>query len=292
MPYRTPIWPESENSTLAVVHTGMEQCAPGHAFGPGVRDYFLFHFVLAGHGFFQAEERTHHLGPGQGFLIFPDQVTYYQADLADPWHYVWIGFQGMRAAECVRLAGLTRQAPLVTDPSFCPPDGLPADVSACPDQTLTGCFRQIVGLAGMSRGRSLRQLAILHLFLSLLIEQNPDLPPDENQYERRAWYVRQARDYLEMNYARKIQIADLSRQIGLDRSYFGAIFRRETGQSPQQYLLRLRIAKACRLMAFSSLPIAGIAHSVGYEDPLLFSRMFRQVMGCSPTRYRQSLAGN
>ena len=92
-----------------------------------------------------------------------------------------------------------------------------------------------------------------------------------------------------MNYARKISIADLAAHIGLDRSYFGQLFRQATGLAPRQYLLKLRMAKACQLMGHSDLPVSTIARSVGYDDPLLFSRMFRKEMGCSPSGHRKNL---
>jgi AraC family transcriptional regulator of arabinose operon len=43
--------------------------------------------------------------------------------------------------------------------------------------------------------------------------------------------------------------------------------------------------KACELMEYSNLNIGGIAHSVGYEDPLLFSKMFKKNMGLSPSQF-------
>lgn len=278
----------SEPVELSVVHAGMEQCAPAHAFGPAVRDYYLIHFIFAGRGRFQGDGRTWLLSAGQGFLICPDQVTFYQADHQEPWHYVWIGFQGTRAAAYLHQAGLSPRSPILGSPAqgISPVRAGDADLPMTP----AGCFQLIAQALALRGGRELRLLALLHLLLSLLIEQNPEPPLAENQVGRREWYVRQAQDFLEMNYAQKITVGGLARHLGLDRSYFGLLFRQSAGQPPQQYLLHLRLAKACSLMARSSLSIAAVARSVGYDDPLLFSRMFRQVMGCSPSQYRKSPA--
>ena len=59
-----------------------------------------------------------------------------------------------------------------------------------------------------------------------------------------------------------------------------------TGISPQEYLLDYRIRKACELLQNTDLPIAHIARSVGYEDSLYFSRLFKQHMKSSPSSYR------
>lgn len=52
------------------------------------------------------------LGAGQGFLICPGQINLYTADEQDPWHYVWIEFDGMRAAEYLWSAGLEQDQPI------------------------------------------------------------------------------------------------------------------------------------------------------------------------------------
>ncbi len=269
----------TESGELNVLHSGMEQCAPAHAFGPAVRNYYLIHFVMSGKGVFQCEGRTDELTAGQGFLICPDKVAYYQADTQDPWRYIWIGFKGSKAASYLRRAGLSPQAPIIGTPG--PTD----DQSSI--LTLAGCFRQIAAVSDLRSGRDLRILAWLQLMLSILIEQNAGGSPEEDQTGKYAEYIRQACDFMEMNYARKITVGELARHIGLDRSYFGMLFRQSTGLPPQQYLLRLRMEKACSLMARSRLPVAAIAHAVGYEDPLLFSRMFRRIAGCSPSQYRR-----
>ncbi len=267
----------AQTEPIEVVHAGLEPCAPGHAFGPAVRDYFLFHYILSGCGIFQAAGQTVRLGAGQGFMIFPDQVTYYEASQTDPWHYTWLAFRGSQAAGLVARTGLTVRCPVL-------------DADRAEDSGLTSqdCFRQVMAALRLSRGREQRLTGLVYLFLSHLIAVNPEPPEDAGQTPRQSWYVRQARDYMEMNYARKISISSLAGRIGLDRSYFGQLFHATTGLAPQQYLLQLRMAKACQLMSRSFLPIGTIAHSVGYHDPLLFSRMFRRVVGQSPTAYRRS----
>ena len=265
-------------SELSVVHAGMEQCQPGHAFGPAVRDYYLFHCIQSGCGFFQTAGKTYTLKGGQGFMIFPDQVTYYEADLKDPWHYTWIAFKGERAAEYVSQAGFSILSPIMTvSPS--------ADAMMEPF-SIASCFEQIERSLDFQKGREQRLLGLLYLFLSGLMAANPDRAPEESKMQRKDHYVRKAKDYMEMNYAHKMTISNLSAHIGLDRSYFGQLFKSETGLSPQQYLMRLRMEKACRLMDQSDLTIRAVAHSVGYDDPLLFSRMFRRVMGYPPSAHR------
>ena len=79
---------------LTVINCGEERCAAGHSYGPAVRKGYLFHYIISGSGVFFAGGRRHALHAGQGFLIYPGQVTTYTADAEHPWHYVWLGFRG------------------------------------------------------------------------------------------------------------------------------------------------------------------------------------------------------
>ena len=127
--------------------------------------------------------------------------------------------------------------------------------------------------------------------LAARMESGEGLRSAGDPSDRKDRYIRQATDFLGMNYSHRVSIADLARHLGLDRSYLGALFRARTGLSPQQYLLRLRMEKAAALVVESDLAISAIARSVGYEDPLLFSRMFHKVKGQSPVGFRRVARG-
>ena len=90
---------------------------PLHSFGPFVRSYYLFHYVISGRGFLESTVKkgvTHcyDLEAGQGFMIFPGQINTCSADQAQPWKYVWLEFDGLRAAECLHEAGLSPVRPI------------------------------------------------------------------------------------------------------------------------------------------------------------------------------------
>lgn len=91
------------------------------------------------------------------------------------------------------------------------------------------------------------------------------------------------------NYSHKITVNDISKYIGLNRSYFGSIFKKHTSMSPQEFLIKLRLEKAEELMENPKLNISDIARSVGYEDAMLFSKIFKKHYGASPTEYRKTI---
>ena len=70
------------------------------------------------------------------------------------------------------------------------------------------------------------------------------------------------------------------------RSYLSSIFKDFHKISPKEYLLEVRMKRAKELLETTDQPIKIIAYSVGYLDPLHFSKAFRQYYDCSPSQYR------
>ena len=94
---------------------GEQQCEPGHAFGPCVRNNYLIHYIYSGKGVFKTNSKEYHLHKGQFFLICPEQLTYYKADTEEPWLYRWIEFNGSFADSVLKSAGLSEDSPIFTD---------------------------------------------------------------------------------------------------------------------------------------------------------------------------------
>ena len=100
------VFPSENFVDLGLYQYGWEQCAPLHSFGPFIRNHYLFHYIISGKGMLfshavNGDVHEYELGAGQGFLICPGQVTTYAACEDDPWKYVWLEFDGLRAKECI-----------------------------------------------------------------------------------------------------------------------------------------------------------------------------------------------
>ncbi|MNN48651.1 HTH-type transcriptional activator Btr [compost metagenome] len=80
----------------------------------------------------------------------------------------------------------------------------------------------------------------------------------------------------------------LASNLGLNRKYLSTIFKQATGMPPRQYLLRYRMERACGLLKKGNYTISEVAGSVGYQDALLFSKMFKKMIGISPKNYKSA----
>jgi len=83
-----------------------------------------------------------------------------------------------------------------------------------------------------------------------------------------------------------LTLPDLARTAGLSRFHFLRTFKRVTGVTPHQWILRARLREAAQRLAVSKEPVTEIAFEVGFEDLSNFIRTFRAEFGVSPGRYR------
>jgi len=83
-----------------------------------------------------------------------------------------------------------------------------------------------------------------------------------------------------------MQLTEIAAEAGLSVSHYSTLFRAQTGFSPIDYFLRMRMQRAAQLLDTTEMRVSEIAASLGYDDPYYFSRQFRHFMRRSPRAYR------
>lgn len=89
------------------------------------------------------------------------------------------------------------------------------------------------------------------------------------------------------NFAADIRISHVAEMAGMNESTFSRFFKRNTGNTFTDHLTKLRIGRACDLLANSGLPVTDICYEVGYSNISNFNRTFRQQRGNTPSAYRR-----
>jgi YesN/AraC family two-component response regulator len=97
--------------------------------------------------------------------------------------------------------------------------------------------------------------------------------------------------YMKLNHERALSLEVLASKVHVSIPHFMALFKSKTGYSPIDYHNRLRIQRACQYLDLTDMKIKEISTAVGYDDPYYFSRVFRKVMGESPSVYRGKQKG-
>lgn len=256
-----------ESLSLRVYNVGQEQCNSLHQWGPGVRNFYLLHHIVSGKGSFKTGGHTYEINSGNTFIIYPGTEITYTADKEDPWNYFWVGFTGSDAGVVLKQTVFSKEIPV----SY-----------ADPDNQLEELLMKIYEVKGNLDSDKLRMSGYLLLALSLFID--PTDVKDARQ-DNSLTYIKKAVEYIEYNYAQKMNVQDIADYIGISRSQLYRVFMEVFHKSPINFILEYRIRMACELLKHSGLSIRAIAYSVGFEDNLYFSRAFKKIKGLSPCNY-------
>lgn len=261
------------NTTGSVTldYCGKEKCVANHVFGPYVRKDYVIHFIKEGKGSYLWNKKKYELKKGQAFLIYPQEETTYKADAKDPWSYLWIGFHGYRAEEFVDHMGFSRKQPVIKINNI---------------KQVEEHIDHMLSANKLTCANELKRLSELLALFAYIMEEQPQIDKTKAAYPGEL-YVRYAIEYMMNHYNEKIKIDDLADIIGISRSYFTGIFKKEVKMSPQEYLKNLRMEKAAFLLHSSDDSIQVIAQQSGYDDSLSFSKAFKQKHGVSPSVFRE-----
>ncbi len=245
---------EDSFDDISPIFAGDEECAPGHQFGPAVRDYYLIHFCLDGRGTLRDKYGTHEIERGELFIIRPGEVTVYRADESEPWHYTWIAFSGKRAAK------------FNTGHSVYPYS-----------EEIGKRLRLIIDKDDMAPER---YIAILYDLMCELIFDDGE-GEDEDKLHK-------VRKYIKYNYMHPLRVDMLARTFGFERSYLFRIFKARYGMSVKEYIIKTRMENAKKLLG-SGYTVSEAAGLVGYEDEFNFSKAFKKYHGSSPSMIKKEL---
>ena len=270
------LFPNEQFLDLRPYQYGWEECAPLHSFGPFVRNHYLFHYIISGRGTLYSHTshddiHEYSLGPNQAFLICPGQINLYTADEADPWKYVWIEFDGMRAEDSLLQAGLDQDRPIYNPRTV-------EEGERLRDQMLY--FSEHAGRS------PLHLVGRLSLFLDELIEFS-DSRQDVSQRSQRDFYINEAVVYIQQNCHRELTVDEVAGFCKLNRNYFSRKFKEVVGCTPQEFLIRQRLTNAAELMQLTNLPIKTIAAQCGYPNQFHFSQAFKKYYGLPPREWRK-----
>lgn len=255
---------------------GYAQRQPHRCFEPAMRPDYLLYFILDGKGVYRCGKRRFALRTGDGFLVEPDTAALCESDANDPWSYLWIGFGGARSADYLKRLGLGSQ-----QLTFYSPDG--ETLAHLISSMLLHCPESIENDFAL-QGLLFQFFASLARSISLLTSA---ACKEQDKESREDLYVRRAVEYVQYNYSKHITVTDIAKYTAVNRSYLFTVFQRVLGISPQEFLTAYRLARAKGLLLLTNTSIAEIAAAVGYRDPLVFSKAFKQATGITPVQYRQ-----
>lgn len=100
------------------------------------------------------------------------------------------------------------------------------------------------------------------------------------------FHVRKAIKKMESSYSNSITLENMADYLGLNKSYFCSIFKKETGKTYSQTLNEIRVKESLKLLLDTNMTILEIALSVGYNNQSYYNMAFKKIMGTTPLKYR------
>ena len=259
---------------LCVTDAGYFPAAANHRVDrPSGSPTTLVILCLAGEGWVNSGGNRRRVAPGD-FVWLPSNSPHAYGSGGDkPWTILWAHFSGNEVAGWETLLG-------VGGPSR------PA-VMRLPDDRLDEVALDRV-YACLERGFAVRSLvaaaAALRHSLSTVVQLHTDKREPRSAEDRVALSI----ESLRADWQRPHRLGELASSAKVSVAHYSAIFRRQTGFSPIDFIIRLRIRHACRLLDATQASIAEVGRRTGYDDPYYFTRCFNRVMGQSPRKYRKN----
>jgi AraC family transcriptional regulator, arabinose operon regulatory protein len=231
---------------------------------------------LEGTGWVQGLGGNERVAAGDFAWLPAGRAHAYGSGARNPWTILWAHFMGDEVPAWEELLCLREP----NRPS----------VLALPEDRLDELALDQV-FAALERGFALTNLvaaaAALRHTLSAVAQLGRDYRDPRSASERVALSIATLR----RDWQRPHALAELATVAKVSVAHYSALFSRQTGFSPIDFIIRLRVKHACRLLDMTSLPIGTIGERTGYQDPYYFTRCFRRVMGVSPRAYRKMPKG-
>lgn len=249
---------------------------PGDVSGPLLRDFHVIRYCVSGRGIVELNGISYPVSPGNAYLCFAGDVMTEATDGDQAWVMVYVTLLGAKAPMLFEAMGVSSETP------FFPWDSNPEFLN---------CLYKAIGsllAEDIQPDSELHRIALAYSLMDeLLARYRKKEASTARQIQEE--YVNQALHFMETHCVGKLSVSDIAAHVGLNRSYFYTLFKRLTGQSPQEHLTKLRISKACDLFSYPHSTVENVANSVGL-DITVFYRHFKAMVGMSPSEYKKRCA--
>lgn len=226
----------------------------------------IFFYCVDGEGTICIDKKRYRLHAKEAFCIPDNQKHYYYADKVNPWSILWVHFAG-------------------EDTSLYPLNTYKVVSFHSPHATNRMMYLFDLLFRALEEPYSLGNFAYMTQVLALILSETYLKERQEETSDQNV-HVSNIIRYMNSHLGENCTLDDLSKKFKLSKSYLNVIFRKYTRKSPMDLFVSLKMTEACKLLKATDMYIYEVANAVGYSDPYYFSRIFKRVVGTSPTEYK------
>lgn len=238
--------------------------------GPLSNSKDLFYLVLDGEGKIFLDGKQYSLEKTYGIVIKKDTMFYACSTEGKKWKCCLIEIDKEKIKEYLKSIGFNKENIIFKFGNIKELDNIILKLKNTKSKTL---IQKLV-----------LKVKLYDLFSKLL---ENIVVVNSNDKVKENLYIEKAILYIKENYSENINVNDIIRYIGLNRSYFSTLFQKNIGISLHKYLTNFRLNIAKELILNSNEKIEIIAKNCGYLDPLLFSKTYKKMYGITPTQARK-----
>jgi AraC family transcriptional regulator of arabinose operon len=242
---------------------------------PAGVDQAIFIFCTKGRGWCELNGNRHVVKAGDLLVLPPEIPHLYGADETKPWSIFWFHAQGTLLNEYLRELDVSADRPV-------------KQLGEAPQ--VLALFEELLEVVehGYTRLQMLCASQTLAHLIAVMIREHRSSSHEQPSVHQK---IAQTITYMKQHLNQSLQVDALAAIANLSRSRYMELFKQQIGYAPIDYFIRLRMHRACQLLDTTDLSVKAIATTLGYEDPLYFSRIFRTVNERSPLAYRKLRKG-
>lgn len=253
---------------------GWFSCTPDYYMSRTSFVDFQLMYVTRGRGTVTWKGDTFPVEAHEIVLLDLNQPHQYEADKDDPWELMWVHFGGSQTPGFIRVLQCDTRPVL----------SVPASVK------FGRWFRNLFELVrDRPVGMEPRMSSLITRILTELVALQLEHGAVPFGSEAPTWpdAVRQSIAFMEENYDQPLTLETIAGTATLSPFHFARLFKRTTGYSVMEYLMRFRLAQAKYLLSETPLSVGEIGNMVGFPDQSYFSKMFKRYERMTPSHFRQ-----
>lgn len=253
----------NSNTPFKINSIGFSGDANVTKYGPIQRNLYIVHYVIKGKGYYNGNL----VKEGQGFLIYPLMMEEYYPDKEEPWEYLWIISSDEKMKDIFNKYNVNPLTLIFNYDSI-------------------SIAKSIANEIIIRNNEVTDSLELLEYYLKIL---NSHIYPKSNLEKSNAdIYIEFCLNYIESHIHEQISILNITKILGVSQPYLFKIFNKKYNTSLKQYIIDRKLTIAKKMLIKTDMSIIQIANSLGYSDPLAFSKLFSLNIGESPRNYRKN----
>lgn len=276
---------EENNIDLLVNDVRIVEFEPGYTYGPHSHNSLEVNYIIKGSCFMNVGKESVHYKENDCMILYPHANHLFLVNEQKGCRIIQIDFQIDNFTDLVDEYELKKDLILLYDLVM----RSRKFVKLHDAEKIRRCMESIISEKRTKQTMEndlLTRLYFCELFVILSRHIQDTLKimrPEANKH------VTKAIQYINSNYKDVIMVEDIAEQCGISSRYLRKEFKKYLAMSMRDYMIALRISRAVELLSNTSTSVTEIALKTGFSTPQLFSKMFKDKLGMSPTEYRKKL---